>query len=82
MLTPYVAQVLLRASVYSAVAVYALLGFLAAVVALMLPVETAGQDLDDDQGGFTSYNQETTPERGLAADMEENEREQEKEERF
>ena len=41
------AQVLLKSSFYSAVAVYVLLGILAAVVAMFLPVESLGQSLDD-----------------------------------
>ena len=45
MLTPYIAQVLLRTSLYSAIGVYAALGVTAAVVACLLPVETSGMDL-------------------------------------
>ncbi len=47
MLTPYIAQVLLKASLYSAVAVYAFLGLLAALDAWFLPFETLGLTLNE-----------------------------------
>ena len=46
MLTPYIAQVLLKTSLYSAVIVYAVIGILAAVTAWFLPVETLGLQLN------------------------------------
>jgi hypothetical protein len=42
MLTPYVAQVLLKTSLYSAIIVYAVIGFIAALVSWTLPIETLG----------------------------------------
>mgnify|MGYP000853751063 CR=1 FL=1 len=47
MVTPYVAQVLLRTSLYAAVSAYTVLGFIAAIVSWWLPVETKGLDLND-----------------------------------
>ena len=46
MLTPYIAQVLLKTSLYSAVIVYAVIGLLAAITAWFLPVETLGLQLN------------------------------------
>ena len=46
MLTPYIAQVLLKTSLYSAVIVYAVIGLLAAIIAWFLPVETLGLQLN------------------------------------
>ena len=46
MLNPYIAQVLLKTSLYSAVIVYAVIGLLAAVFAWFLPVETLGLQLN------------------------------------
>ncbi|XP_018021873.1 synaptic vesicle 2-related protein [Hyalella azteca] len=43
MLTPLVAQVLLRSSVHFATAIYAIVAILAAVAALFLPIETKGR---------------------------------------
>ena len=47
MLTPYIAQVLLKASLYSAVFVYAVIGLLASTNAWFLPVETLGKQLSE-----------------------------------
>ena len=47
MLTPYVAQVLMKASLSWAVAVYALAAATAAVVCFFLPVETQGKEMPD-----------------------------------
>ncbi len=47
MLTPYVAQVMMKASVASAVAVYAMAAAAAAIVCFFLPVETQGMELPD-----------------------------------
>lgn len=79
MLTPYVAQVLLASSPSASVAVYAALGFLAAAVALLLPVETSGKDLDSGDAGAPGGAAPRSPERGLVADMEQNEQEQQQE---
>jgi nitrate/nitrite transporter NarK len=48
-LTPYVAQVLMKANVGAAVGVYVLASFAAAVVCFFLPVETKGRELPDRQ---------------------------------
>lgn len=45
MITPYVAQVLLKSSVGLATSVYAIAALLAAVACLALPIETLGQDM-------------------------------------
>lgn len=45
MSTPFVAQVLLKYSVGSALAVYAVVGLTACVIALMLPIETTNRNL-------------------------------------
>ena len=69
MLTPYIAQVLLKASLYSAVGVYAALGVLASIVACLLPIETAGSDLTKgEESGNGSKNG------NLVEEMEENEK--------
>ena len=47
MLTPYIAQVLLKSSLYSAVSVYAVIGILAGINALFLPMETLGLTLTE-----------------------------------
>ena len=46
MLTPYVAQVLLKSSLYTAVSIYAVIGLLAALDAWFLPIETLGLNLN------------------------------------
>lgn len=78
MITPYIAQVLLRSSLYSAVSVYALLGVLAGVTALFLPVETRGTSLSDDSKAAPaaapkSPTSVTSDKNGLVAAMEVNE---------
>lgn len=47
MLTPYIAQVLMKESLSLAVAVYVAVSLIAAVACMMLPVETRGKDLVD-----------------------------------
>lgn len=47
MVTPYVAQVLLKSSVAVAVSVYAVAAVLAAVACVILPIETRGKELTD-----------------------------------
>lgn len=42
-LTPFVAQVLLRLSPYMAISIYGTVAFLAAIACLILPVETKGK---------------------------------------
>lgn len=44
-LTPFVAQVLLRLSPYMAISIYGTVAFLAAIACLILPVETKGKQL-------------------------------------
>ena len=60
MLTPYVAQVLLKFNLYSAVSVYALLGLFNAVNAWFLPFETLGLQLNESgqQGRQELVNEE------------------------
>ena len=43
MLTPLVAQVLARSSLHAATAIYALVALLAALAAILLPIETRGR---------------------------------------
>lgn len=45
MITPYVAQVLVRESIPLAVTVYGIAGFLAAVASHFLPYETSGKEM-------------------------------------
>lgn len=45
MMTPYVAQVLLQSSVWSAVSVYGLFAICASIACLLLPYETSGADM-------------------------------------
>ena len=47
MLTPNIAQVLMKSSLSSAVAVYVVVALLSAVACLLLPVETKGKELSD-----------------------------------
>lgn len=47
MITPYVAQVLLKSSILTAVMIYGSAAILAALACLMLPIETSGKDLAD-----------------------------------
>lgn len=44
-ITPFVAQVLLRMSPYVAISIYGTVAFFAAIACLMLPVETKGKQL-------------------------------------
>lgn len=46
MFTPYVAQVLLQSSVWSAVSIYGIFALLASVACILLPYETASRDLN------------------------------------
>ncbi|KRT78487.1 membrane transporter, partial [Oryctes borbonicus] len=45
MITPYVAQVLLKSSVSFATIIYGVFAILAAIACLILPIETRGQEL-------------------------------------
>ena len=47
MLTPNIAQVLMKSSLSSAVGVYVVVALLSAVACLLLPVETKGKELSD-----------------------------------
>ena len=58
MLTPYIAQVLLRTSLYSAVSVYAVIGILACIDACLLPIETLGLQLQESGHQATNGRQE------------------------
>ncbi|XP_041982949.1 synaptic vesicle 2-related protein [Aricia agestis] len=53
MITPYVAQVLLKNSVLTATAVYSIAALLAAVACLALPIETKGREMRDTVTGTT-----------------------------
>lgn len=44
-ITPVIAQVLLRVSPHAAVSIYGTVGFLASIFSLLLPIETKGRDL-------------------------------------
>ena len=50
-LTPYIAQVLMKKSVHLAVAVYVAVALIAAFACVMLPFETKGHDLSDNNRG-------------------------------
>merc|ERR1712141_23377 len=50
-LTPYIAQVLMKKSVHLAVAVYVAVALIAAFACVMLPFETRGHDLSDNNRG-------------------------------
>lgn len=47
MVTPYVAQVLLKSSITMATTVYAAAALLAAIGCLVLPIETSGKEMPD-----------------------------------
>ena len=51
MLTPNIAQVLMKSSLSSAVSVYVVVALLSAVACVLLPVETKGKELGDKHGG-------------------------------
>eukprot|EP00794_Sanderia_malayensis_P013937 gene13937-15389_t len=55
MLTPFVAQVLLKSSFYYVIALYASLLFLASIACILLPVETKGRALEDTTSLSVSY---------------------------
>ena len=62
MLTPNIAQVLMKSSVASAVGVYVAVALLSAVACLLLPVETRGKELGDKHGLQTSKkNKDVVP---------------------
>ena len=50
MLTPNIAQVLMKSSVSSAVGVYVAVAILSALACVLLPVETRGKELNDKHG--------------------------------
>ena len=52
MMTPYIAQVLMKASLEGAITVYVLVSVFAALSCLLLPIETKGKDLGDQSGRF------------------------------
>ena len=62
MLTPYIAQVLLKSSLYSAVSVYAVIGIIAGINSLFLPVETFGLNLNESGHQATKGRREFTNE--------------------
>jgi hypothetical protein len=47
MITPYIAQVLVDHSLFSAIGVYAAMGAIALIVSLLLPIESKGLDLSE-----------------------------------
>ena len=51
-LTPFVAQVLLRVSPYLAISIYGTVAFLAAIACFLLPYETKGRDLKDAEHNY------------------------------
>ena len=58
MLTPYIAQVLLKSSLYSAISVYAVIGILAGINSLFLPIETLGLTLNQSGDQVTNGTKE------------------------
>lgn len=48
-ITPFFAQVLLRSNIYVAINLYAVLGLMAALASLLLPIETKGKQLNDNK---------------------------------
>ena len=58
MLTPYIAQVLLKSSLGSAVSVYAVIGVLAGINSIFLPFETLGLTLTESGHEVTQGRQE------------------------
>ena len=46
-MTPFASQVLMKASLEKAVTVYLIVGLVCSLSSLLLPVETAGRDLDE-----------------------------------
>ena len=55
-ITPFVAQVLLKISPYAAISIYGTVSLLAAIACLMLPVETKGRELKDESTSEPTYN--------------------------
>ena len=47
MMTPYIAQVLMKASLTAAVSVYVTVGILASVSCILLPIETKGKSMGE-----------------------------------
>jgi hypothetical protein len=43
--TPFIAQVLLKASIHSAISIYGTIALIAAIVSYFLPVETKGREM-------------------------------------
>lgn len=54
MLTPYIAQVLMKKSLHLAVAIYVSVALIAAVACLLLPVETKGREMSDSNSSSMS----------------------------
>ena len=48
-ITPFIAQVLLRLSPYLAISIYGTVALLASIACLLLPVETKGRELKETQ---------------------------------
>lgn len=51
--TPFVAQVLLKSSSYVAISIYGVISLVATVVAILLPIETKGREMKDTQQEVT-----------------------------
>ncbi|RNA37835.1 synaptic vesicle 2-related [Brachionus plicatilis] len=51
-ITPFVAQVLLKVSPYFAISIYAIVGLLAAIASMLLPIETRGRKLEDAETAY------------------------------
>lgn len=51
-ITPFIAQVLLKVSPYFAISIYAIVGLLAAIASMLLPVETKGRQLEDAETAY------------------------------
>jgi hypothetical protein len=53
-ITPFVAQVLLRVSPYLAISIYGTVAFLAAIASMLLPYETQGRQLKETEQSYDS----------------------------
>ena len=62
MLTPYIAQVLLKMSLYAAISVYAVIGVLAGLTAWFLPIEPLGLQLSESGHQGSKGNSQITNE--------------------
>ena len=57
-MTPFASQVLMKASLEKAVTVYLIVGLVCSLSSLLLPVETAGRDLDEPHQATGGYKKQ------------------------